>query len=198
MSLPDEVLINYVFPQLNLPYLLYLCQLNARFANICQNDRLWQMLTGSHYGITVIPPGLNSWRETYRYGEVLNNPVVAIPYMEEAIKQQRSGIVNPFGEYLINVYKPAITNISGVDNVGNITNFIIHRLALYEPSTGKFKLANSLDQIRILRPEENNWRNVTPEEAYTIATYFRTSVNLGFARIFDKISFMMLMKQVMG
>ena len=44
LSLPDEVLMNNVFPRLNLPYLLYLCQLNVRFSNICQNDYLWQIL----------------------------------------------------------------------------------------------------------------------------------------------------------
>ena len=135
LSLPDEVLMNDVFPQLNVPYLLYLCQINVRFSNICQNDYLWQILTERDFGITSIPPGLNSWRETYMfYHRLLTEPIFAMPYVENELLQQRqTGTINPIYQMVVDKYKAAIIPISMTDQNGNPVKFTIHLLQLYDP-----------------------------------------------------------------
>ena len=45
MNVTEDVLISEVLSRLTVEDLLRLCQVERRFAAICQRDRLWQLLT---------------------------------------------------------------------------------------------------------------------------------------------------------
>jgi hypothetical protein len=165
LSLPDDVLMNNVFTQLSFPYLTYLCQVNERFAKICRNDYLWHKLTERDFGITSMPQGINSWRETYLLYKVLNEPKFAVPYVENAIVELGTKRSNsPFNQYVFNKYRPAIDEVTFTDRNGNTVQGIINRVALYNLKTNTIERAKSLDQVKIILFGEGGWRNVRQDE----------------------------------
>lgn len=170
LSLPDEILIYKIFPQYDVSYLLYLCQINKRFSIICQNDDLWHILTDRDFGNIPIPQGLNSWQSVYMfYNHLFTHPIEAIPYVEEALLQKRDGVnINLFQQKLLDKYKKDIIPISYMQNNGVSVSFTIHMLGLYDPITNILIPAKSLDQIKILHSNENMWEYLNPAEKENI------------------------------
>jgi hypothetical protein len=158
--LPDDILIYKIFPQYDVSYLLYLCQINERFSIICQNNDLWHILVKRDIGIDVMPQGFNNWRNVYMsYNHLLTHPHDAIPYVEAAVIQQRNGgILTPFQKKLLDKYKSDIIPISFLDSTGNYSKFLVHALELYNPKTNKLIPTTSIDEFKILEPDENVWR----------------------------------------
>jgi hypothetical protein len=169
IHLPTETLLNHIFPQLNVPYLMYLCQVNEKFADICRDDNLWRSLVQRDFNFDIIPENLSTWRKTYLFCDnLLNNPITAIPYVEDALLQQRAGLnLIPFYQKLLLTYKSAIKHISTLMHFHPIT-FTVHELNLYDPITKTIKSRTSLNQVRILRKNENVWRYITPIEDQSI------------------------------
>lgn len=166
-SLPDETLLNDIFPRLDVSYLMYLCQTNERFANICRDENLWRVLTQRDFKVNT--KSNDTWRQTYLfYNHLLNDPISAIPYVEDALLQQRAGLVlTPFYQLLLSTYKPAIKHISTLLNIYPV-NFTIHELNLYDSITKTIKPRTSLHQTRILRSKENIWRDIRLDEDQSI------------------------------
>lgn len=66
LSLPDNILINIIFPDLPVETLNKLCMLNVRFNNICNNDILWEIKTIKEYPFIVNNKSFNtSWKDFY-------------------------------------------------------------------------------------------------------------------------------------
>lgn len=185
LFLPDEVLINNVFSQLSVPCLSHLCQTNVHLNNICQNDHLWHVLIERDFGINIIPSNINNWQKAYIfYNKLLTQPLFAIPYVENVLLEKHLGKdIRPFYQKLLDTYKPAITDFSFTSNAGNKFGYIINRLALYDPKSKIFQLANSLDQVRVFWPESNKWENATLKGAYLIDLDFKGT---GMGHIFEK------------
>jgi hypothetical protein len=163
LSLPDDVLIYKIFPQYDVSYLLHLCEINKRFSIICQDNHLWEILTERDFGINPIPEGFNNWRDIYLYYKnLLHNPIEAIPYLEDALLLKRSGVtLSPLYHMLIITYRDAISYLSyGPGKQGQKIAGFEHNLVLYNPEMHTFSLPTSPEQIRILHPNENVWRNI--------------------------------------
>jgi hypothetical protein len=166
LSLPDDVLIYKIFPYYSVSYFLSLCRLNQRFNNLCHNNKLWHYFTDRDFGINPIPQGFTNWRDIYMlYNDILTNPITAIPYVEDALLQQRSGaVLSPIQQMLIKKYEPYINTISYTKQNGDKVSFIIHMLEFHDPVTLKFIPATSFDQIKILQSNENAWRHLNSQE----------------------------------
>lgn len=121
------------------------------------------MLTRRDFNITIIPIGINNWVDAYKfYDLIINQSQQAIAIVENQLLQKRqTGYIAPQYQCLINIYELAILDISFIDTSGNPIRLMIHRIALYDPRTGTFRQANSFDQLRILKSNENTWRNIT-------------------------------------
>jgi hypothetical protein len=131
-------------------------------------NKLYQKLVQRDFGINDMPEGFNDWRQVHLfYNNIITNPVVAIPHVEYALSQKREGFnLTPFYRKLLGKYKESITNVRS--NINGIpVHFIAHRLELYNPITDEFYPRTSLDQIRVLRSNENYWRSITPSEVYS-------------------------------
>jgi hypothetical protein len=175
LSLPDDVLIYKIFPHYSVSYFLSLCRLNQRFNNLCHNNKLWHYYTDRDFGINPMPQGLTNWRDIYMlYNTLLNNPIVAIPYVEDALLQQRSGaVLSPIQQMLIKKYEPYIISISYTEQNDDRVSFIIHVLEFYDPVTLKFIPATSFDQIKILQSDENVWRHLNSQEREILSDFVR-------------------------
>ena len=64
--LSDEVIVTNILPQLSIEDLIRLCQVDTRFNQICQDERVWQMLSKQKFNID--DPGHLSWKDVYFYG----------------------------------------------------------------------------------------------------------------------------------
>ena len=74
LDLPDNVLLEEIFPQLPFESLLKLCTVNRRFHRLCLIDRLWQLRTYNYYPDKVNQkPTDITWRQYYTY---LFNPII--------------------------------------------------------------------------------------------------------------------------
>jgi hypothetical protein len=159
--LPDEISLNEIFSQLSVHYLLNLSETCKQFSNICSNNDLWQHYTNRDFVINPTPQGLINWRDIYIfYYRLLTNPIAAIPYVEDLLLRKRDeNILTPFDEILFNKYMITIES-----NFTRPIGGYEHKLALYNPTTNTFLPQTSLDQIRILHPNTDIWRNITQRE----------------------------------
>ncbi len=67
LTLPDNFLLEEVFPQFSPFQLSKLCSTHTRFNKICSNDRLWQIKTFDEYPAKVDQkPSSMSWKQYYR------------------------------------------------------------------------------------------------------------------------------------
>jgi hypothetical protein len=163
LSLPDDVLIYRIFPQYDVSYLIHLCEINTRFnIIICQNDKLWHILTNRDFGFDVIPQGFNNWKDVYIFHNyIFTHPHDAIPYVEAILLQRRAGgNISLFEQKLLRKYIKDYSYISYKDG----SRAIIHMIELYDPISNTFIPAKSLDQVKILRSNENMWRYLSSQE----------------------------------
>lgn len=164
LTLPDDVLLHEIFPELSVPYFLSLCELQKQFSNICGDNDLWHYYTKRDFGINPVPQGLNNWRDIYMfYYKLLTNPIAAIPYVEDILLRKRAGgNLSIFDQTLISKYNIAIERNSSMP-IGGGPSLIgyEHKLALYNPSTNTFLQQTSLDQIRVLSPNDDAWKNIS-------------------------------------
>lgn len=140
LSLPDEVLLNVIFPRLDLHYLLYLCEVNVKFSKLCQQDSMWKERVNFEFpdflcisdipefsctfNVHNIPPN-TSWKDYYIF--LYQNVINVKMYRDEP---------DPLGQYLVPILIKSLRILKGdIDQF--VADLYLYEVILYTDKDNK-------------------------------------------------------------
>ena len=148
-NLPDDLLVNEILGRLTVPEILEKCSVDTRFARICQNEQLWNLLTRRDFPHEVEFNSGIPWR-TY-YFEVKESPILPIYFYEDPIEWVR---LTPYN--IKKVIRLIQSLIQRLDLVGYSIVFIDNYASpLASVVEGQFNVINAnlaMQKIVLLRP----------------------------------------------